>query len=335
MNIENASGEDDTYNVFGFAEGSELGLLPGADEDWLKKHEQDASRTLYIHDFNLKNTFKVRDSIEVVARYALNYRTRSTPQRLHGNYFASSGIYSDSWFDVQKGKPTVDVISDDDTIKIDSARWAKYAALQDEPYLATQFEERLLKHTIELAATFRFPKNVLKVGGVWTYRTDLSKFNQDDLLDGFDFSDETYGILGYYFHGGDYFDARYPISLTTTLDRVRNTVSVTPRFRIYNRNEMSEFEWNLMDNATIKLKPGFLDLMLHGSIRQNFMSREENGQDVDEMEMDLDLSAGAKFQLTEKLSTECTLGAFFNYRPDNASEDYRDIYGSVSVNYDF
>ena len=131
------------------------------------------------------------------------------------------------------------------------------------------------------------------------------------------------------------FDARYPISLTTTLDRVRNTVSVTPRFRIYNRNEMSEFEWNLMDNATIKLKPGFLDLMLHGSIRQNFMSREENGQDVDEMEMDLDLSAGAKFQLTEKLSTECTLGAFFNYRPDNASEDYRDIYGSVSVNYDF
>ncbi len=335
LNIENASGEDDSYNVFGFAEGSELGLLPGADEDWLKKHEQDASRTLYIHDFNLKNTFKVRDSIEVVARYALDYRTRSTPQRLHGNYFASSGIYSDSWFDVQKGKPTVDVISDDDTIKIDSARWAKYAALQDKPYLATQFEERLLKHTIELAATFRFPKNVLKVGGVWTYRTDLSKFNQDDLLDGFDFSDETYGILGYYFHGGDYFDARYPISLTTTLDRVRNTVSVTPRFRIYNRNEMSEFEWNLMDNATIKLKPGFLDLMLHGSIRQNFMSREENGQDVDEMEMDLDLSAGAKFQLTEKLSTECTLGAFFNYRPDNASEDYRDIYGSVSVNYDF
>ena len=51
--------------------------------------------------------------------------------------------------------------------------------------------------------------------------------------------------------------------------------------------------------------------------------------------MDLDLSAGAKFQLTEKLSMECMLGAFFNYRPDNASEDYRDIYGSVSVNYDF
>ena len=335
LNIENASGHGDAYNVFGFAEGSKLGLLPGADDDWLKKHEQDASRTLYIHDFDLKNTFKVRDSIEVVARYTLDYRTRSTPLRLHGNYFASSGIYSDSWFDRRKGKPTVDVITDDDTLKIDSARWAKYADLQDEEYLATQFEERLLKHTVELAATFRFPKNVLKVGGVWTYRTDWSKFNQDDLLDGFDFSDATYGILGYYFHGGDYFDARYPISLTTTLDRVRNTVAVTPRFRLYNRNDMSEFEWSLMDNATIKLNPGFLDLMLHGNIRQNFMSREEDDQDVDEMEMDLDLSAGLKFQLTEKLSMECSWGMFLNYRPDNESEDYRDIYGALSVNYDF
>jgi hypothetical protein len=176
---------------------------------------------------------------------------------------------------------------------------------------------------------------VLKVGGVWTYRTDWSKFNQDDLLDGFDFSDATYGILGYYFHGGDYFDARYPISLTTTLDRVRNTVAVTPRFRLYNRNDMSEFEWSLMDNATIKLNPGFLDLMLHGNIRQNIMSREEDGQDVDEMEMDLDLSAGLKFQLTEKLSMECSWGMFLNYRPDNESEDYRDIYGALSVNYDF
>lgn len=335
LNIENASGSGDAYNVFGFAEGSKLGLLPGADDDWLEKHEQDASRTLYDHNFDLKNTFRVRDSIEIMARYALNYRTRSTPQRLHGNYFASSGIYSDSWFEKQKDKPTIDVETDDGTIQIDSARWAKYAALQSEPYLATQFEERLLKHTFELIATVRFPKNVLKVGGVWTYRTDMSKFNQDDLLKGFDFSDETYGILGYYFHGGDYLDARYPISLTTTLDRVRNTVAITPRFRVYNRDDVSEFEWNLLDNASIQLKPNYLDLMLHGNIRQNFMSRKEDGKNVDEMEMDLDLSAGLKFQLTEMLGIEFNVGAFFNYRPDNASDDYRDIYGMISMSYDF
>ena len=335
LNIENASGHGDAYNVFGFAEGSKLGLLPGAEDDWLKNHEQDASRTLYIHDVDLKNTFKVRDSVELVARYALNYRTRSTSRRLHGNYIASSGIYSDSWFAKQKGKSTIEVETEDGSIEIDSARWAKYAALQKKPYLATQFEERLMKHTFELGATFKFPKNVLKVGGVWTFRTDMSKFNQDDLLNGFDFSDETYGLLGYRFHGSDYFEMRYPLSLTTTLEKVRNTVSVTPRYRSYNRDDMSEFEWNLMENASVQLNPGFLDLLLHANIRQNFMSREEEGQDVDEMEMDLDFSLGLKFQLTERLSTEWTFGAFFNHRPDNESEDYRDLYGMASLNFDF
>ena len=335
LNIENASGSGDAYNVFGFAEGSKLGLLPGAEEDWLKKHEQDASRTLYIHDINLKNTFKVRDSVEITARYALNYRTRSTPQRLYGNYDASSGIYSDDWFAPRSGKASIDVGTDEETFKIDSVRGAQYAALQDKEYLATQFDERLIKHTFELGATFRLPKNVLKVGGVWTFRRDMSKFNQDDLLDGFDFSNRTYGILGYYFHGSDFFEMRYPVSLTTTLNRIRNTASFTPRYRSYNRNDMSEFEWSLMDNATVQLRPGFLDMLLHGSVRQNFMSREEEGENVDEMEMDLDLSAGVKFQMTERLSTEFTLGVFLNYRPDNTSEDYRDVYGSASISYDF
>ena len=335
LNIENASGSGDAYNVFGFAEGSKLGLLPGADDDWLKKHEQDESRTLYEHDFDFNNTFKLSDSVELEVGYALNYRTRSTPQRLHANYFVSSGIYSDSWFATRKGKPSVDIESDDDTVTVDSAHWAKYSALQDKEYLATQFEERLLKHTFELTGTFRFPKNVLKIGGIWTFRTDLSKFNQDDLLNGLDFSDETYGILGYQFHGSDYFEMRYPISLTTTLDRWRNTFSVTPRYRTYNRNDMSEFEWNLMESAVIQLNPGFLDLLLQGNIRQNFMSREEEGKTIDEMEMDLDVSLGLKFQLTERLGTEWTVGAFFNNRPDNKSEDYRDIYGMASVTYDF
>ena len=335
LNIENASGSGDAYNFFGFAEGSKLGLIPGADDDWLKKHEQDPLRTLYIHDFELKNTVKVRDSVEFMVRYALNYRTRSTPQRLHGNYMASSGIYSDSWFASQAGKKTVEVETDNGTIQIDSSRWAKYASLQKEPFLATQLDERLLKHTFELGATFKLPKNVLKVGGILTFRSDLSRFNQDELLDDFDFSDKTYGILGYYFHGSDYFEMRVPISLTSTLSRVRNYASFMPRFRSYNRDDMSELEWSLSDNATIQLSPNFIDLMLNGSIRQNFMSRNEENKTVEEMELDLDLSAGLRFQLTERLTNEWIFGAFFNHRPDNESQDYRDIYGSISINLDF
>jgi hypothetical protein len=335
LNIENASGSGDAYNVIGFAEGSKLGLVPGADDDWLMAHEQDEVRTLYIHDFNLKNTFKLSDSVELTARYALNYRTRSMPRQLRGNFFVSSGIYSDSWFAPRNGKPTINVDAKEGSFELDSARWAQYDALKTEPFLATDFEERLVKHTIELGATIKFPKNVLKVGGVWTFRRDMSRFNNDDLLDGFDFSNSTYGILGYYYHGSDFFEMRYPISLKTTLERFHNTASFTPRYRSYTRNDVDEFEWNLMDNATILLNPGFLDLMLHGGIRQNFMGRDEDNRRIKEMEMDLDLSAGVKIQLTEKLNTELNIGTFFNYRPDAPSEDYRDIYFSAAVNYDF
>jgi hypothetical protein len=65
------------------------------------------------------------------------------------------------------------------------------------------------------------------------------------------------------------------------------------------------------------------------------MSRKEDGEKIEEMEMDLDLSAGLKWQINEQLSTECTFGAFFNYRPDYAADDYRDIYGMISMSYDF
>ena len=129
LNIENVSGSGDAYNVFGFAEGSKLGLLPGADDDWLKKHEQDESRTLYDHDIDLKNTFKIRDSVELVARYSLNYRTRSTSQRLYGNFFASSGIYSDPWFAKQKGKKSLKLDTDDGTIEIVSLHVGRSTSL--------------------------------------------------------------------------------------------------------------------------------------------------------------------------------------------------------------
>ena len=35
------------------------------------------------------------------------------------------------------------------------------------------------------------------------------------------------------------------------------------------------------------------------------------------------------------LGIEFNVGAFFNYRPDNASDDYRDIYSLISMSYDF
>lgn len=334
IDVENAAhGED--YNICGLAEGSTVGLIPGAESSWLEEHEQDENRTLYDHTANLNNTFKVTKFMELSVGYNMNYRTRSTNQRLYADYMAASGVYEDPWFSARKGKATVDVINGEDTLKVDSARWAAYYALSDEEYLATQFEERIVKHTANLEFKFNLPRNVLKVGGVWTVRRDLSRFEQDDLLTDFDFEDETFGILGYYFHGGDYFEQRYPVSLTTVVGGFRNMLSVVPRYKVYNRDNMDDFEWILSDNMTIPLSKNFVDLLLEGSFRQEFMNRDEDGQRLEESELDVSGSGTLRFTHTDNLTSEWTVGAYCAYRPDYKVDQYKDIYGMLTVNYAF
>lgn len=332
MNVENASNNKGAYNIFGMGEFSEWGMFSGADEDSLRAHDQDPIRTLYIHDAYLGNIFKINDKIELAVKYSVDYRTRSTAQRLYADYAAESGVFDDPWFQAQKGQSTVTLR---DTMEIDSARWAQYYSLREEDALAKQFDERLLKHTAEIGVTVKLPNNVLNVGGAWIYRTDLSKFIQDELIKDMKLKDETFGILGYYFHGGDFFEQRYPISLTTRVDDFRNTFAFTPRYKIYNRNDMTEFEWTVMDNMSFPISADFLDLSLGGSVRQNFLNYKLDGDKVHEMELDIDGTASLKVRHTPALHTTWTLGAEINYRPDNRAEEYKDIFGSVALNYEF
>jgi len=334
INVENAA-HGAAYNVLGLAEGEKLGLIPGADKDWLERHEQDEDRTLYEHDMNFNNDFKISKFWELSLGYNMDYRTRSTNQRLYGDYSSGSGVFDDSWFD-PRGRATVDVVRGDDTLKIDSVRWAEYYSLRDQDYLATQFDEKIIRHIFKLGFKFNLPKNTLKVGGVWTLRRDMSKFEQDDLLEGFDFEDKTYGLMGYYFHGGDYFEQRYPVSLTTVVDGFHNMFSVTPRYKIYNRDDMTDFEWTVADNMTIPLSKNFLDLLLSGSFRQEFQARDdEDGSRIEESEMDVSGSGTLRFMHTGNLTSEWTIGAFCAYRPDYKADQYKDLFGMVSVSYSF
>ncbi|MCQ2124234.1 MAG: hypothetical protein MJZ25_08650 [Fibrobacter sp.] len=331
MNIENASNTKGAYNIFGLGEFSKWGLS-GAESDSLAKYEDSANRTLYIHDAYLGNDFKINDKIDLSVKYSVDYRTRSTSQKLFADYAAESGVFDDPWFQARENKATVTLR---DTMEIDSARWAQYYDLRIEENLAHQFDERLLKHTAELNASIKLPNNVLRVGGVWVYRTDLSKFIQDDLIKDLKFKDETFGILGYYFHGGDYFEQRYPISLTTKVDDFRNMFAFVPRYKIYNRNDMTEFEWTVMDNMSFPISKNLLDLSLNGGVRQNFLDYKQDGKKVHEMELDIEGSASLRVHHTASLYSDWTLGAIFNYRPDNRADEYKDIFCSAALNYDF
>jgi hypothetical protein len=192
-----------------------------------------------------------------------------------------------------------------------------------------------MKHTLEFGLSFKFPKNVLSVGGALVTMTDMSEFEQDELIAPFNFTNETYGILGYYFHGSDYFEQRYPVSLTTSLDGVRNMFVVTPRYKAYNRNEMSEFEWSVMDNLDFELSRDLLELSLSGSLRQNFLSFEIEDEKYDEIELDIEASSRLRAYHTPSLYSDWTVGALFNYRPDNRSDEYKDFYVMAALNYEF
>lgn len=335
MNVENAAGDSTGENVFGMAEGSQWGMFSCAEKDWLKEHEQDEVRTHYIHDAYVGNVFKLGKNVDLSVRYMVNYRTRSTPLRLYANYSVSSGIYEDDWFKARDGYSTIDVFDRGDTLKLDSARWARYYALSDEEYLATQFDEKLLRHILQLNLTFRLPKNVLQVGGQLMVRNDYSEFVQDDLLKGFDFSDDTYGILGYRFHGSDFIEQRYPITLTTTLGAFRNMFSVTPRYKIFNRYDMREFEWMVNENMSIPFAENFLVLSLNGGARQDFLNYEVRGRKMDEMELDVNGSASLRVNHTSDLYSEWTLGVEANYRPDSKADQYKDMFIIATLNYSF
>ena len=336
MNVENAADEGNGYNIFGLAEGSHWGFT-GTESDWLDEHEEDPNRALYVHDGYLGNEFKLNEWISLGFKYSLDYRTRSTPLRLYANYSAGSGVYEDPWFrPFDESSSTIQVFTEDDTLEIDSSRWAQYYGLADESYLASRFLERIIKHSLELNVTLQLPqKNTLRAGVNLVVRSDMSKFEDDDLISSFDFEDETYGILGYYFHGGDYTELRFPISLSTALDGFRNTFAMTPRYKMYTRNEMRELEWNFMDNLNIALSRNFLELSLAGGLRLNFLDYEIDDEKYEEDEYDIDGSCSLRVYHTQRLYSDWTVGALFNYRPDNRSDEYKDFYMMAALNYDF
>lgn len=325
--VENAS-KGDKANFFGIGEGTSIGLFQSATSSWKKEHEQDPDRALFVHDALFGNVFELGD-VTVSLKYKSDYRQRNRATRLYANYSAESGVYSDSWF---KGND-YEIISGSDTIRVDADKFAKYYSLADKEYLASGFKERIMKHTVEAELAFKLPANILKIGGVWTYRDDMSIFSNDSLLDGISFSDRTYGILGYYFNGANYFEQRYPISLSTNIGSFRNNLALTPRYKIYNRDDMKEFEWNVAESMEFPLSKDFMELALNGEARQLFIRRHDDG--ANEMEADFSGSATLRVFYTKTLYSDFTLGALYEYRPDSRADEFKDGFGVFTLNYSF
>ncbi len=333
INVENAA-KDDKANIFGLGEGTTIGF-GSASDSWKKAHELDNDRSKYIQNVTLANNIKINEKLSVNVGYGLEYRTQYKPTRLHGVFKLSEEIYKDPWFAKRKGKETITIYNEGDSTVVDKSRWNDYMELATEPYLASNFQERIFKHTWKGEAILKAYKSVFKLGGVWTLRVDGSVFHNDSPMKNLDLSTETLSKMGYYFGGADYFEQAYPLSATTTMPNLQNKIAVTPRFKNYKRNDMSEAEIIIEDELEIPLMNRFLILGANGTFRYLTSSWKQDGKDENETETDILGGVKVRVNHTKHLNSEWNVGAAMYYRPENLSNEYKDIFGGVRVNYAF
>lgn len=334
VNVENAANGSKT-NIFGTAEGTHWGFFGDADDDWYEAHELDNDRAKYIHNGTLTNNFKIGDKVNLSVGYGLEYRTQYRPIQLHGNYILEEGVYRDDYFAPRDGLKKKAIPADEDSVYVDQERWDNYMSLYDSKFLASRFQERIFKNSWNTNVTIKAGKNTIKAGGIWTLRTDASKFHKDSLIKDMDLADTTWAKLGYFFGGADYFEQTYPISMTTNLTNLQNRVEVTPRFKSYNRDDMFEYEITVADEMEMGFFSRYLILSLNGEFR--FLNTSWESSDVEDEETEIDVlgSVNAKLNHTKHLSTEWYTGAAMYYRPDYLSDEYKDIYAGVRLNYVF
>lgn len=334
ISIENAAKGDKT-NIFGLGEGTEWGLFADEDDKWYDEHELDNDRTKYIQNAGIDNTFKINKNVDVNVGYNFEYKTQYKPYQLHYNFTLEDGIYRDGWFNTRKGRDSTMIVERDDTTYVDAVRWGEYTALSKEAFLATRFQERLFKHTWNLGTAIRAYNSVFKVGGQWTYRTDGSKFHRDSLIEGLNLSNATWEKLGYYFGGSDYFEQTYPLSVTTTLAILQNRFSLTPRFKSYSRDDMSEVEISIEDEFEMPFKNNFFVLGVNAGFRYMVTDWEEYGESYDETETDVTGNVNLRVNHNKRFYTEWYTGAALYYRPDNLSNEYKDIYVGANAHFVF
>lgn len=332
--IENAANGDKT-NLLGFGEGTRHGISPDTDSKWFKDHERDIDRTRYTQNAGIDNAMVLSKDAQIHFGYDFEYKKQYRPFQLHGVYTEESKVYTDKFFAVREGKPTTNYDTGERTIKIDKERWNAYKALAHEEFLASKFQERIFKHSWNLGFSLHKNTTTLKADGKFTWRLDASKFLNDSLVKDFDFSNKTWGALGYYYGGSDFFEQRYSIVATTKKATFQNRFAIAPKFKTYSRDDLEESEVHISEELDIPLHSGLFLLSLNGDMCYTITTWSEQSEDM--KEKDLDLLGNILFHVNHSshLYSEYFIGAGFYHRPENLSNEYKDFYGGINLNYTF
>ncbi|MGL1933536.1 MAG: hypothetical protein OCD01_00875 [Fibrobacterales bacterium] len=231
LDINNVGTKGD-LNLFGFAEGSFMGLQEGKD---FKANE---NRPLYIHDIVLTSDYRLNDQWSFDIEYGINYQTQkdSTTQIVRSD---DDIVYTDPFFKGSGGATDTTRLYYGQTLSINKERYYGYLAAEE--VLQHDFESKDLTHSVALGSKFDLNSmNQLKLGADLELLFDKSEFantsdnfytTASDTLP-IALSNETLRELGYYLGGEDKVKYSFPFeySLKYRPLRFNNRFKVTPIF---------------------------------------------------------------------------------------------------------
>jgi hypothetical protein len=337
LQIEGAA-QGAATNLLGLGEGTRYGLFQ-PDNSWHDEHILSTNRARYTQHATLKQMWKVAPSAELSASYDFEYRNQYKPTLLRSDLSSAGGIWQDPWFKARPGRDSLYFVNGSDSVAVDALRWAQYQRLGASGTLAYGLREQSYTQTPGVSASYKAGKALLKLSGRWTWLTDISIFTRDSLhaLDSLGLADSTWSKLGYEFHGNEYFEHSYPLTISIVQKNLSNRIELSPRFKDYVRLDRSETEWRITDRMEIPLRQRRYLVRMLGDFRwmgAHWTERESQSRES-ESEWDVIGELSLRINHTEHFYTEYTVRGEDYRRPDYLENQYRDLYTGLSVYYGF
>ncbi|MGL1901278.1 MAG: hypothetical protein OCC49_04010 [Fibrobacterales bacterium] len=276
LDINNVGTKGD-LNLFGFAEGSFIGLQEGKD---VKANE---IRPLYIHDIILNSDYRLNDQWSFDIEYGINYQTQkdSTTQIAKSD---DDVVFTDSFFKGAGAATDTTLIYYGSTLAINKDRYLGYLAAEE--VLQHDFESKELLHSVSLGSKFDLNSmNQFKLGADLEYLFDKSEFantsdnyytTASDTLS-IALSNKTLRELGYYLGGEDKVKYSFPFEYSLKYQPLRfnNRFKVTPIFTSIVKGNEEITELKVSNKVSIKILDRKITLGLDVGLKTKTTEEDE------------------------------------------------------------
>lgn len=267
--VENASSKDDQMNLFGYGEGSFLGLV--ADEASKSILDADRIQPRYLQDLNLAQTFYLPKGIDMDVGYHYQQNFQRTNRVLEKDTTNNGGVFLDDYF--AGDDLTLDHFGEG--VNVSQDLWNDYLALPDT--LATQFLDLWAQNEVSTHLRWKYNRrSSVRLGIIYSWQTDASDFSQAQTGD-LELSDSTWAKLGYYYNGENFNQYRIPFTWSANFERINNRLNLQYLAKSFVADQEDVTEYSFRNSTTYDLVPTKWSLTLDLGLRNKRFEKNDIG----------------------------------------------------------